>query len=134
MPKTRINPDSVPSTLEYGFAQGVLASGRRTLYLSGQTAWDPEKQIVGGADLGAQATQAFGNVRRIVEAAGGTVEDVVSLRIYVVDYRPAHAEAVRSALHTCFPGVDKPATTWLGVAALARPGFLIEVEAVAVLD
>lgn len=134
MPKARINPDSVARTLEYGFSQAVLASGARTLYMSGQTAWNADKQIVGGRDLGAQAAHAFENIRRVVEAAGGTVDDVVSLRIYVVDYRPEHAEVVGSALRACFPGPSKPASTWLGVASLGRPEFLIEVEAVAVLE
>ena len=134
MPKASINPESVFPSLEYGFSQAVLASGWRTLYLSGQTAWDAEKRIVGGHDLGAQARQAFLNVRRVVEAAGGTLDDVVSLRIYVVDYRPEHAAAVGSALRECFPGPVKPASTWLGVSSLARPEFLIEIEAVAVME
>ena len=70
----------------------------------------------------------------VVEAAGGTLADVVALRIYVVDYRPEKAAAVSSALRTFFPGEEKPASTWIGVAALADPGFLIEVEGTAVLD
>jgi enamine deaminase RidA (YjgF/YER057c/UK114 family) len=134
MPKAPINPESVFRSLEYGFSQAILASGRKTLYLSGQTAWDADQQIVGGRDLGAQARQAFMNVRRVVEAAGGTVDDVVSLRIYVVDYRPEHAEIVGSAVRECFQGPIKPASTWLGVSSLARPEFLIEVEAIAVLE
>jgi enamine deaminase RidA (YjgF/YER057c/UK114 family) len=134
MPKAPINPESVFRSLEYGFSQAVLASGRQTLYMSGQTAWDADEQIVGGRDLGAQARQAFTNVRRVVEAAGGTLDDVVSLRIYVVDYQPEHAGVIGPALRECFPGPTKPASTWLGVSSLARPEFLIEVEAVAVLE
>lgn len=134
MPKARINPDSISRVLEYGFSQAVLASGRQTLYMSGQTAWDAEKQIVGGRDMRAQAAQAFENVRRLVEAAGGSLDDVVSLRIYVVGCLPEHADAIGSALRECFPGPAVPASTWLGVSSLARPEFLIEVEAVAVLE
>jgi enamine deaminase RidA (YjgF/YER057c/UK114 family) len=89
---------------------------------------------VGGADLAAQARQALLNVRLGVEAAGGTLADVVSLRIYVVDYRPQDASAVGGVLREFFAGPDLPATTWIGVAALADPGFRIEVEATAVLD
>ena len=134
MPKTPINPESVFRSLEYGFSQAVLASGRNTLYLSGQTAWDADQQIVGDRDLGAQARQAFTNVRRVVEAAGGTLDDIVSLRIYVVDYRPEHADVVGSALRERFTGPIKPASTWLGVSSLARTEFLIEIEAIAVLE
>ena len=102
--------------------------------MSGQTAWDSQKQLVGGADLERQARQAFTNLQAVIEAAGGTLADVVSLRIYVVDYRPERAAAVGSVYRLFFSGEAKPASTWVGVAALADPAFLIEVEATAVLD
>jgi len=133
MSKVAVNPGSVFSSLEHGFSQGVVARGQRTLYLSGQVAWDAEKRLV-GSDLETQAMQAFANVQAVVAAVGGTLGDVVSLRIYVVDYRPEKAPAVSRALRHFFTGDVKPASTWIGVAALADPGFLIEVEAIAVLD
>jgi enamine deaminase RidA (YjgF/YER057c/UK114 family) len=132
--KHAINPPSVFRSLEHGFSQGVVASGTRTLYVSGQTAWDVRKQLVGGADLEAQAKQAFANLRTVVEAAGGTLDDVVAVRIYVVDYRPEKAASVGRAFREFFSADVKPTSTWVGVAALADPGFLIEVEATAVLD
>ena len=134
MAREAINPPALFRSLEHGFSQAVAASGKRTLYVSGQTAWDAERRLVGGANLELQARQAFANLRSVVEAAGGTLADVVALRIYVVDYRPANAAAIGSALSGAFPGELKPAATWIGVAALADPGFLIEVEATAVLD
>jgi enamine deaminase RidA (YjgF/YER057c/UK114 family) len=132
--KRAINPPSVFRSLDHGFSQAVVASGGKTLYVSGQTAWDSEKRLIGGGDLEGQARQAFANVQAVVEAAGGTLADVVSLRIYVVDYRSEKAAAVGSALRDFFSGEAKPASTWVGVAALADPGFLIEVEATAVFD
>jgi 2-iminobutanoate/2-iminopropanoate deaminase len=132
--KEYINPPTVFRALQNGFSQAVVASGKRTLYVSGQTAWDSQKRLVAGADLEGQTRQAFANLQIIVEAAGGTMADVVSLRIYVVDYRPEKAAAVGKALRHFFPGAAKPASTWVGVSALADPGFLIEVEATAVLD
>ena len=134
MTKESINPSSVFRSLDHGFSQAVVASGKRTLYVSGQTAWDSQKRLIGGADLEEQARQAFANLRAVVEAAGGTLADVVSLRIYVVDYRPEKAAPVGRALRHFFSGEVKPASTWVGVAALADPGFLIEVEATAVFD
>jgi enamine deaminase RidA (YjgF/YER057c/UK114 family) len=134
MPKEYINPPSLFQTLHSGFSQAVAASGVRTLYVSGQTAWDANRQLVGGTDLAAQARQAFRNLRTIVEASRGTINDVVSLRIYIVDYTPDKAHAVATALRETFPGPAKPATTWIGVASLADPGFLIELEATAVLE
>jgi len=132
--KDAINPPTVFRSLEHGFSQAVVTSGRRTLYVSGQAAWDSRRQLVGGADLEGQARQAFANLQAVVEAGGGTLADVVSVRIYVVDYRPEKASAVGRAFRDFFTGETKPAATWIGVAALADPGFLIEVEATAVFD
>lgn len=133
MPKEYINPPSLFRSRDNGFSQAVAASGTRTLYVSGQTAWDADRQLVGGTDLAGQARQAFRNVQTVVEASGGSLSDVVSLRIYIVDYRPEMANAVGTALRACFSPA-KPATTWIGVVSLADPGFLIEIEAIAVLE
>jgi enamine deaminase RidA (YjgF/YER057c/UK114 family) len=134
MTKEPINPQSAFRSLDHGFSQAVVASGRKTLYVSGQTAWDAHRHLVGGADLAAQAKQAFQNLRGVVEASGARLSDVVSLRIYVVNYKPESAEAVSRAFRESFSGEGAPATTWVGVASLADPGFLIEVEATAVFD
>lgn len=74
MTKQRINPTSVFRSLDHGFSQAVVASGRKTLYVSGQTAWDTRKQIIGGADLESQAEQAFLNLRAILEDPGFLIE------------------------------------------------------------
>ncbi|MGH7999094.1 MAG: RidA family protein [Brasilonema sp.] len=134
MPKEYINPDSLFSSIEYGFSQIVAATGRKTIYISGQTAWDAQKQIIGGTNLAQQAKQAFRNVQTAVEAAGGTLDDVVSLRIYIVNYKPDEADAVGDALREFFPKQKRPASTWIGVSSLAVADFLIEIEAIAVLE
>jgi len=134
MSKESINPPSVFRSLDHGFAQAVAASGRRTLYVSGQVAWDSARQLIGGGSLEAQATQAFMNLQAVVEAAGGTLADVVSVRIYIVDYRPEMAAVVGGVFRRFFSNPAPPAATWVGVGALADPAFLLEVEATAVLD
>ena len=134
MPKEYINPQTLFPSLQHGFSQIVVASGKRTAYVSGQTAWDAQKKIVGGANLLDQARQALRNVQSAVEAAGGALKDVVSLRIYIVNYQADSASAVGSALREFFPQENPPASTWIGVGALAVPDSLIEIEAIAVLD
>jgi enamine deaminase RidA (YjgF/YER057c/UK114 family) len=134
MPKEYTNPDSLFGSLEYGFSQIVSASGAKTIYISGQTAWDTHRQIIGGTDLAQQARQALRNVQAAVEAVGGTLADVVALRIYIVNYRPEQADAIGSALREFFPEEKRPASTWIGVSTLAVPDFLIEIEATAVLE
>ena len=134
MPKQPINPPTLWPSRPQGFSQGVSCHGGRTVYLSGQTAWDANKALVGGGDLKEQTCQALRNVQAAVEAAGGCLGDVVSLRIYLVDYQPEGAGAVSEALRTFFPGENPPASTWVGVSALAVEDFLVEIEAIAHID
>ena len=134
MPIQHINPASLFPSLPLGFSQAVVCQGGRTAYLSGQTAWDADKQIVGGDDLGEQTRQALRNVQLGVAAAGGTLADVVSLRLYVVNPKPGDMESVGEALREFFPANAPPASTWIGVQSLAVPDFLIEIEAIAVIE
>ena len=103
------------------------------VFISGQAAWDARKNIVGGDSVLEQARQAFRNLEKAMEAAGGTLKDIVALRIYVVDYQAECGTAVGTALRE-FLSQNPPASTWIGVSALAVPEFLIEIEATAVLD
>ena len=134
MPKEYFNPNSLFPSVQHGFSQVVVASGRKMVFISGQTAWDIRKKIVGEDSLLEQARQALRNVQAAIEAAGGTLKDIVSLRIYIVNYEPENAEAVGIALQEFFSSENPPASTWIGVSALAVPEFLIEIEAIAVLD
>jgi 2-iminobutanoate/2-iminopropanoate deaminase len=131
MPKIHVNPASLFPSVEHGFSQVVVASGAKTVFISGQTAWDADKRIV-GRNCGEQARQALRNVRAAVEAVGGTLDDIVSLRIYVV-HIAENVDAVGPALREVFT-TDPPTSTWIGVSSLAVPEFLIEVEATAVLE
>jgi len=132
MPKEHLNPASLFPSVEHGFSQVVIASGAKTVFISGQTAWDANKRIV-GRSLGEQARQALRNVKAAVEAAGGTLSDIVVLRIYIVQHAAQNVEAVGSALRDVFT-TNPPTSTWIGVSSLAVPDFLIEIEATAVLE
>src|SRR5260370_23329517 len=134
MRKEYINPDSLFPSLPHGFSQLVIATGNEMVFISGQTAWDIGKNIVGGDSVVEQARQAFRNLEKAMEAAGGKLEDIVALRIYVVDYQAESGAAVGTALREFFSPQNPPASTWIGVSALAAPEFLIEIEATAVLD
>ena len=134
MPKEYINPNNLFQSLPYGFSQIVVAAGKRMVFISGQTAWDEGKNIVGRDSVLEQARQAFRNLEKAMEAAGGTLKDIVALRIYVVDYQAECGTAVGTALREVFSSENPPASTWIGVSALADPEFLIEIEATAVLD
>lgn len=134
MMKTRINPPDLFDSRQYGFSQVVVAEGRRTVYCSGQVAWDENEDIGAAGDLGEQTRRSLENVGRAVAAAGGSLRDVVSLRIYIAGDHIRDTRAVREALLATFEADARPATTWIGVTALANPDFVIEIEAIAVLD
>ena len=134
MSKEYVNPDSLFPSVQHGFSQVVVASGRKIVFISGQTAWDVRKKIVGGDSLLEQARQALRNIQAAIEATAGTLKDIVSLRIYIVNYQPESAEAISIVLREFFSSTNPPATTWIGVSALAVPEFLIEIEATAIFD
>ena len=133
MPKEFVNPDGLFPSVPHGFSQAVVASGKKMVFISGQTAWDAKKKIVGGNNLLEQAKQALRNLAAAMEAVGGSLKDIAALRIYIVNYQPENANAVGTALREFFPQ-NPPASTWIGVSSLAVPEFLIEIEATAVLD
>ncbi|GAA3381710.1 RidA family protein [Cryptosporangium minutisporangium] len=129
-----INPDGLPKPDAY--VQVAIATGTRTVYLSGQVARTAEGEPVGAGDLSAQTEQAYLNVATGLAAAGGTFDDIAKLTIYVVDWSLDKGEALMSGAIRAAErlGVNpmKP-TTLIGVAALGEPDLLVEVEAVAVL-
>src|ERR671916_42464 len=109
MPLELIDPDDLPTPESY--TQGVVASGSRLGFLAGQ------------------ARQAFANVGRALRAAGAEPDQVARITIYVVDHRPEYLPVISAARIAVF-GDHKPADTLLGVATLAEPGYLIEVDAI----
>ena len=102
-----------------------------TIYVAGQLPYDKDGNLVGVGDIRAQTRRVLGNVRKIVEAGGGTMDQVVKVTVFVTDvrYREAYGE-VRSE----FFGPNPPASTLVQIANLALPDALIEIEAVAVID
>jgi len=114
MSKTSLNPESLFNSLQFGFSQIVVAQGSRTVYFSGQVAWDEHQNIVGANDLRAQVWQSLRNVETAVTIAGGTLADIVTLRIYIVQEWMDKTAPVSEGLKAFFPE-NPPATTWIGV-------------------
>jgi enamine deaminase RidA (YjgF/YER057c/UK114 family) len=134
MSKTYLNPQALFPSQQYGFSQGVATRGKTTVYVSGQVGWNAIQHITDRTDLGVQTRQALENIEVAVAAAGGNRTDIVSLRLYIVGDHIHNAISVREALLDFFPAENLPTSTWIGVSALASKDFLIEIEAVAVLE
>lgn len=118
--------------LNPAFSQVVVAGGARTIYVSGQVAVDETGALVGGGDLAAQTTQVMRNVGLALAAAGAGYEHIVKITTYVVNYTPEMRPVISKARGAFFAGRPPPASTLVGVSALAAPEWLIEIEAVAV--
>ena len=127
----RINPEGLSRPANY--TQVVRAVGGATIYLSGQVSADGGGRVVGPGDFGAQARQVFANLRTALGAVGADFSHVVKMTTYIVNFRPELRAGLGAARREALGDV-LPASTLIGVQALAAPEYLIEIEAVAVID
>jgi len=116
------------------FSQVVVASGTRTIYTAGQVSIDERGGLVGASDLAAQTAQAMRNVGLALASARAGYADIVKITTYVVNYKPEYRAIISKARSPFFANRMPPASTLVGVTALALPEWLVEIEAVAVVD
>ena len=116
------------------YSQVVVATGHRLVFVSGQVSIDADGKLVAPGDFASQARQVHANLRTALEGAGANPADVVKLTTYVVRYTPELRPLLAEARAAIFNPAVLPASTLVGVQALAEPGYLIEVEAIAVTE
>ncbi len=116
------------------FTQVVVATGKRLVFISGQVSMDADGNTVAEGDLAGQARQVYANLKAALDGAGARPSDVAKLTTYVVGYCPELLPVMGAARTAVLGNADLPASTLVGVQALAQPGYLIEVEAIAVID
>jgi reactive intermediate/imine deaminase len=121
-----------PKTLHrpFGYAHAIQIDN--TIYISGQIPLDQEMNVVGKNDIAVQTERVYENLRKVIEEAGGSMNSIVMLNIYCTDLE-AYDKKTRHLRKKYF-GDYYPATTAVEVKRLYRPDFMIEVEAIAVLD
>jgi enamine deaminase RidA (YjgF/YER057c/UK114 family) len=124
-----INPEDLPTPSTYTHV--VIATGTTLVFIAGQEPEDVHGNLVGPGDLAAQARQVFANLGRALAAAGADPGQVTKITIYVVHHRPEFLPVIERARKQLF-GEHKPADVVAGVETLAQPGYLIEVDAIAV--
>lgn len=134
MGKTHINPDTLNDAAEQGYTHVVASRGGTTLYISGQAAFDKDMNLIGAGDFETQVGAALENLRLALKAANATIEDLVRMDYYIVDYKPDYLDRLAPIEAKFFGEAKRPASTILGVQALAMPGPMIEVDATAVID
>jgi enamine deaminase RidA (YjgF/YER057c/UK114 family) len=131
----RIRPfntrDTYPEqTLDNDLCQAVVAGN--TVYLRGQIGQNLEtRESVGIGDVAAQTEQAMANIALLLEEAGSSLEDIVKIVVYLTDIR--YREPVYQVMGRWLKGVF-PVSTGLVVTALARPEWVVEIDATAVIS
>ena len=114
----------------FGYAHAIQID--KTLFISGQVPLDMELNSVGEGDIAAQTEQVYANMEKVLKNAGGTMRNIVMLKIYCTDL-DAYDKHTRSIRKKYF-GDYYPATTAVEVRRLYRPEYMIEIEALAAMD
>ena len=136
MAHERIRPfntrDTYPEQrLDNDLAQAVVTRGGRTVWMRGQCPQDLDTaRSIDSHDPAEQTRKVMENVRQLIEEAGGRMEHLVKVVVYITDVR--HREAVYRTMGEFIRGVH-PVSTGLVVSALARPEWLVEIDATAVI-
>ena len=132
---TRIRPFNTKDTypeqnLDNDLCQAVVANG--VVYLRGQIGQDLEtRESVGIGDVSAQTEKAMANIAMLLDEAGSRLDDIVKVTIYITD--PQYREPVYLVMGKWLKGVY-PVSTGLVVSALARPEWVVEIDAIAVIS
>jgi enamine deaminase RidA (YjgF/YER057c/UK114 family) len=128
MPSQHLNPDTLSRSR--GYSQVVKVGG--TVYIAGQVSAGADGNVVGKGDAEAQVRQIWRNIEAAVKSAGGTLQHVVKTTTYVTNIQ--YAAAVRKVREEVFQSLNPPTSTLLVVGGLASPDYMVEIEAIAVLD
>ena len=133
MERKNLNPDTLLTPR--GYSHVVTIEGAQKLaFIAGQVAVDKEGKLVGAGDLTAQIKQVARNLIAALAAVGAKPADIVKMNTYIVNYKSSDYGAMREARTILFPdGAEPPASTLIGVQALAVDGLLVEIEAIAAL-
>ncbi|GHI99341.1 RidA family protein [Streptomyces olivaceus] len=134
MPRNAIQPPQLFRSQPWGFSQVTTCPPGTIVNIAGQVPWTADN-TVSAHGREAQLRQVLANVITAVEAAGGTADDIQILRLYMPDFQSGtEAEVVASVLRDVFGTDNPPASSWIGVQALAQPEYLVEAEAMAVVS
>ncbi|TQV79246.1 RidA family protein [Denitrobaculum tricleocarpae] len=127
----RFNPASGWPQNGRAFNHGIVAPEGRTLYITGQVAWDGYGLLVGKGECEAQIRQCFDNVESILASVGGRLEDIVSLTIFFLN--PADLPAIQKVRAERFTSENAPASILIQTPGLVSPELLVELVPIAVI-
>ena len=128
MPKEVIQTELAPHPLG-DYSQAWIVSGAKLIFVAGQVSVDINGNYVGVGDIALQTRTVLENVKRVLEGAGAKMRDVIKVNIYTTNMS-GYRETMREIQREYFPQ-DFPASTLVEVKSLARPEFMVEIEAIA---
>jgi len=131
MTRQIINPDSISKPMG-PYSQGVVTTGGKLAIISGQVPEDVKGNLIGKGDIDVQARQVLNNLKVMVEESGGTLSDIVKITIFMVEINSFSYDCL-DKLRKEFFGADYPTSTMVEVKRLAKPEWLVEIEAWAVI-
>jgi 2-iminobutanoate/2-iminopropanoate deaminase len=132
LPRRVISNPRLPAPMRGGaFSSGVEAPAGRTIYISGQVSLDAEGMVVGEGDIKRQTETVLEHVKTVVEEAGGKMDDIVKVTVFIRDMRLY--DEIHEVRRRYFEE-PYPASSMVEVSALIDPRLLIEIEAVAVIE
>jgi len=122
-------PAEIFDSLRYGFAQVAIIPTPLgdAVHVSGQVAWDADRNVVGAGDIGRQLEKSLENLAVALASVGAKLDQVGALRLYIKHSHIHEGAAISGALKMMF-GDNPPCATWIGVPSLANDEFLVEVE------
>ena len=125
------NPPGIWAPNGRAFNQGVVQPEGKVIHVTGQVAWDEHSNVIGAGDAAAQLDKSLDNVRIILNQAGGTLADIVSMTIYFLNREDL--PAIQQSRSRAFPAATAPASILIQVAGLVTPELLVEVVPIAVI-
>lgn len=132
MKKTYLNPPGSPTPKSYHHV--VTVESGKMIFLSGQVAFDSDRNIVGKGDVVEQTRRAMRNLKSAVETGGGQISDIVQITTHVVNYEPAQLDDITGAIAEFFEPECLPTNTLVGIESLSTAGLLIEIGGIAVAN
>ncbi|EKU99901.1 putative translation initiation inhibitor, yjgF family [Leptolyngbya sp. PCC 7375] len=129
MSKKLINPEELYDGAAFGMSQATVETDLGLVFVSGQVDWNHQYETTENSIEG-QMRKALGNLKIALTAAGSSIEQLLQVRVYIRGELGEHMETVAPILSD-FLGESRPSVTGIGVASLASPSTLVEVEAIA---
>ena len=132
MTKTYVNFPGAPTPKSYHHV--ITTEPGRMIFLSGQVAFDSDRNIVGENDVVVQTHQTMRNLKAAVETGGGQISDILQITTHVVDYDPKQLDDITGTIAEFFEPKCLPTNTLVGVSSLSTPGLMIEIGGIAVTE